>query len=434
MDFWANILNWLRGKVNPHGYPAPNLEAEKPEIREPSSEATSSEVMLAGYYDKHLFGRACTQWQFGDWESLARIERDALFHHPQRASLALLAAAGHQQRGDMDTTREFTRLAREWGASKKMVSQVLIAGVYNTLGKASALCGQQQRAIGHFQESLRTAGDGGDVNLLTQARAGWQAKELEFTGRGRGKSLFTINPFEQELQTDESQQQPMDSPAHPVPLDKYATLALIHEILKPALYLEIGVAQGKSLALAACPAVGVDPVPRLLDHLPDTTRLVTATSDEFFADMAMHILPHTPDLILLDGMPLLEYVLRDFIHSEALAHSKTLIVIPGVLPPDPAQATRRRTGLDWTGDVWKLTEILHTHRPDLRLLLLDVMPSGLLLTTGLDSTSSILRDKTPEILATYQAMEAIPEEVSNRSGAVAPGQGVIEELVVGCKL
>lgn len=434
MDFFANILQWLRGSVKSHGDSALYLDAKNPKNWEPFLEETSSEVMPAEYYDKHLFERARTQWQFGDWESLARIKRESLYHHPQRASIALLAAAGHQQRGNIKTTREFTCLAKEWGASKKMISQVLIAGVYNTLGKASALCGQQQRAIGHFQESLRTGGDGGDVKLLTQARACWQAEGLEFSGRGSGNSLLTINTFEQALQTDESEEQSMDSTAHQAPSDKYAALSLIHELLKPLLYLEIGVGQGKSLALPACPAVGVDPVPRQLDNLPDTTRLVTATSDEFFADMAKHILPHTPDLILLDGMPLLEYLLRDFIHSESLAHSTALIMVPGILPPDPTQATRRRNGPDWNGDIWKLPEILQTHRPDLRQLLLNVTPSGLLLITNLDPTSNTLSDKTPEILSTYQSMEMVPEKVSTRGDAVALDQRVIREFVVSCKL
>ncbi|EIM64868.1 hypothetical protein [Desulfobacter postgatei] len=424
MGVFANIFNWLRDKTRPQGYSPPYVKAENSETWETCSEESSSEVMLAAYYDKNLFERARTQWQFGDWESLARIERESLNHHPQRTSLALLAAAGHQQQGNTEATREFTRLAKEWGASRKMISQVLIAGVYNTLGKASALCGQQQRAIGHFQESLRIAGDGGDVKLLTQARASWQAEGFQFPGRGSGNSLLTIST---------SEQPPTDAAAHQTPSDKYAALALIHALLKPALYLEIGVGQGKSLALPACPAVGVDPVPRQLDHLPDTARVVTATSDEFFADMAKHILPHTPDLILLDGMPLLEYLLRDFIHAEALAHSKTLIMVPGVLPPDPAQATRRRTGQDWTGDIWKFPEILQTHRPDLRRLLLDVTPSGLLLITGLDPASTILSDKTPEILSNYQSVEVVPEKVTTRSDAVAPDQRVIREFVLGCR-
>jgi FkbM family methyltransferase len=169
MGLLSKILRWLGGSSAPKDDPPP--EEESLEGVDSAEDETTSEVVI---YDENLYERARTQWQFGDWESLAQIEYESLIHHPQRARLALLVASGHQQRGDTDATREFTRLAREWGASKKLVSQVLIAGVYNTLGKASALCGQQQRAIGHFEQSLRTAGDGGDVRLLAEARGGRQ--------------------------------------------------------------------------------------------------------------------------------------------------------------------------------------------------------------------------------------------------------------------
>jgi len=142
---------------------------------EPSESDTSSIVQEQEQsqlvpYDENLLERSRTQWQFGDWETLAKLDRDTLQHHPDRAKLALLAAAGHQQQGNMEQTRQFTRLAQDWGCGKKLISQVLIAGVYNTLGKASAIAGQEQRALGHFEESVRTANSGGDVRLLTQAR------------------------------------------------------------------------------------------------------------------------------------------------------------------------------------------------------------------------------------------------------------------------
>lgn len=44
-------------------------------------------------YDEALLDRARTQWQFGDWESLAAITQQPLQHHPERAKLALMAAA-----------------------------------------------------------------------------------------------------------------------------------------------------------------------------------------------------------------------------------------------------------------------------------------------------------------------------------------------------
>jgi tetratricopeptide (TPR) repeat protein len=121
-------------------------------------------------YDENLLERSRTQWQFGDWQTLAQLERDTLQHHPDRAKLALLAAAGHAQMGDTEKARQFTRLARDWGCGKKLISQVLIAGVYNTLGKASAIAGQEERALAHFEDGVRLANSGGDVRLLTQAR------------------------------------------------------------------------------------------------------------------------------------------------------------------------------------------------------------------------------------------------------------------------
>jgi hypothetical protein len=75
-------------------------------------------------YDENLLERSRTQWHFGDWESLAKLERDTLQHHPDRAKLALLAAAGHLQQGNSQEARQFTRLAQDWGCSKKLISQI----------------------------------------------------------------------------------------------------------------------------------------------------------------------------------------------------------------------------------------------------------------------------------------------------------------------
>jgi hypothetical protein len=128
-------------------------------------------------YDESMLERARTQWQFGDWASLAAIGRETLQHHPDRAKLALLAAAGHQQLGDQAATRQFTRLAQDWGCGKKLIAQVLLAGAHNTLAKAAAAAGQVQRALKHFQGSIATGTPNTDLALATQARVAhqWQA-------------------------------------------------------------------------------------------------------------------------------------------------------------------------------------------------------------------------------------------------------------------
>lgn len=129
-------------------------------------------------YDENLLERSRTQWQFGDWESLAKLERDTLQHHPDRAKLALLAAAGHQQLGNMAAARQFTRLAQDWGCSKRLVSQILIAGVHNTLGRATASIGKSTNALKHFEAAIATGTPGSDIRLLIQARVDEQLRKM----------------------------------------------------------------------------------------------------------------------------------------------------------------------------------------------------------------------------------------------------------------
>lgn len=129
-------------------------------------------------YDENLLERARTQWQFGDWQSLAQLDRVTLQHHPDRAKLALLAAAGRLQTGNDAEARQFIRLAKDWGVSKKLVSQILIAGVHNSLGRAAAICNQQHRAVQHFASAIGTGSPGSDCRLLTQARVNEQFTQL----------------------------------------------------------------------------------------------------------------------------------------------------------------------------------------------------------------------------------------------------------------
>lgn len=129
-------------------------------------------------YDSHLLDNARTQWQFGDWDSLVKLERENLQHHPDRAKLALLAAAGHMQTGSTEVARQYIQLAQDWGGSKKLVSQILIAGVHNSLGRAAVINNQEQRAIGHFDASIATAMPQADVRLLGRNRIIWETTKL----------------------------------------------------------------------------------------------------------------------------------------------------------------------------------------------------------------------------------------------------------------
>jgi tetratricopeptide (TPR) repeat protein len=129
-------------------------------------------------YDEHLLELSRTQWQLGDWESLTTLERDILQNHPDRARLALLVAAGFHQLGDLAQARQFIILAQEWGVSKKLINQILISGVHNSIGRAAALAGQKQRAMKHFESAISIVWTHAEIRQLAQARAGKQLDQL----------------------------------------------------------------------------------------------------------------------------------------------------------------------------------------------------------------------------------------------------------------
>lgn len=117
-----------------------------------------------------LLERARTQWQFGDWESLRRANPETLQHAPDRGQLALLAAAGHLQLGDQLLARQNLLLAQNEGCSPKLIEQILLSGVHNTLGRAAAISGQHARALEHFKQAINVAPLSGDARLFSLAR------------------------------------------------------------------------------------------------------------------------------------------------------------------------------------------------------------------------------------------------------------------------
>ena len=198
----------------------------------------------------------------------------------------------------------------------------------------------------------------------------------------------------------------------------YKVLKDIHAILSPRSYLEIGVETGASLALAQCPAVGVDPEPRISVELPEQARVVKRTSDDFFETLARKHLKTPPDLIFLDGMHLFEYLLRDFMNAERIAKPHSLIVIDDIFPNHPAQAARIRRTRIWTGDVWRLIRCLRKYRPDLYVQPLDSDPTGMLLVAGLNPGDRTLWDAYNAIVPGKNQGQDPPPAVLTREGAI----------------
>jgi SAM-dependent methyltransferase len=210
-----------------------------------------------------------------------------------------------------------------------------------------------------------------------------------------------------------------------------ATLAVIHETLRPELYLEIGVREGDSLRLARRSAIGVDPYIRLAEQ-ETRAALYHVTSDEFFECDAERAISWPVNLAFIDGLHLFEYALRDFMNIERRASRSGLIVIDDIFPNHTAQGSRFRRTRSWTGDVWRLLLCLVEQRPDLILMPLDCEPTGLLLVSGLDPANRVLWDQYNPIIRRYLAeFQNVPPDLFSRVGAVDPRDPLVCELLDG---
>ena len=163
----ANWLSFRKSDANISGFDN-QIGAEKhvPALEE----ASRQEQKTLAIYDEHLLDRVRTQWQSGDWENLVKLNIKTLENHPDRAKLALFVSAGHQQTGDMALTKQFIRLAQDWGCSQKFVRQILIAGVHNTLGRARVSVKEDDRAIQHYESAILVVMPHADIRLLAQSR------------------------------------------------------------------------------------------------------------------------------------------------------------------------------------------------------------------------------------------------------------------------
>lgn len=173
-------------------------------------------------------------------------------------------------------------------------------------------------------------------------------------------------------------------------------------------YLEIGCRTGESLAPVRSKTIGVDPFFRAAINIigkKPALHILQQTSDEFFAS---GFLPNNGIKLsasFLDGMHLFEFLLRDFINTEAQSSPDSVIMLHDCVPYDVEMTTRDLANLPyraWTGDVWKLIPILQTYRPDLTLTVFDCRPTGLVCVTGLSPASTVLTENYDHIIEQYQ--------------------------------
>jgi hypothetical protein len=186
------------------------------------------------------------------------------------------------------------------------------------------------------------------------------------------------------------------------PVHSREFLAGLRAFLAPPSYLEIGASE-------------------LRVDLRDDVKPYHETSDEFFARKRPPLGGHLA-LSLIDGMHLAEFAVRDLANVERHAEWTSVVVLEGVLPPSVEAAARDRRPGDWSGDVYKLLDVLAEHRPDLICLRVDTQPSGVGVVLGLDPDSSVLDERYDEIVRAVVRPDPqdVPADVLARVGALEP--------------
>lgn len=178
-------------------------------------------------------------------------------------------------------------------------------------------------------------------------------------------------------------------------------LQRLHDELRPAGYLQIGVEWGDTLQISRARSVAIEPDPKFRpESLLGKPRLVlfVGSADDFFREHQREsMLGDAPlDLALIDGLHRFTQVVRDLENIERWAHADTVVAIHDVLPRSPWEAAQQPHDGFWTGDVWRIVPFLRQYRPDLRLLLTAAEPTGMLFVTGLDPNHSGMGDLAAE--------------------------------------
>jgi len=311
---------------------------------------------------------------------------------PQAAQSAFAAGVAAFERGDhAAATAHFAHALQ---------ADPRNADAHHYIGGIAFRAGRLREALQEFEAACRCAPAGAQYHF-DAAVANWQLGDL---GAAR-RCVETALSLAPELNFAIGLLSTLTFSGPPY-LD---LLAAIHAHLRPRTYVEIGVADGASIALAlpGTRAIGVDPAPRIAKPLGPYVSIRAMKSDDYFAahDVAGDLGGLPIDLAFIDGMHQFEFALRDFINIERHCAPRSTILIHDVYPVTRLSAEREQHTGFWSGDIWRLVLILRKHRPDLSLNVIATGPTGLAVVRRLDRGSTVLSERYEDIVREYLALD-----------------------------
>src|SRR6266446_4776265 len=274
------------------------------------------------------------------------------------------------------------------------------AQAHDCMGGIAYQAMRYREALGYFERASRLDPDAAQYHL-DAAMAHWKLGEID-AARQRCETALALAPGLE--------------PAHMLlaglnfPGAHYLdVLSMIHSHLRPRTYLEIGVDNGLSIALArpGTRAIGIDPEPRISVPLGPLTTICAVKSDDYFAthDVRAELNGLPVDLAFIDGMHQFEFALRDLINIEKHASPQSTILIHDCYPLTRLTAERERQTTFWSGDIWRLVLLLRKYRPELSVNVIATAPTGLGVVRGLDPASKVLRERLEEIVREFLALD-----------------------------
>lgn len=417
-------------------------------------------------------------WMLGEWHVLVKINEGLDKENPSYPYILLYIFSANLQilakNNSVSILPKIQSIFEELQrlkVDKKKISSIIISGVQNNFGRALLINGEINKANNKFSQALKffkgAESSWKMVNIRHQtqiAELAKHSKKIRFSATNLAlESIQYIYPNEASVlialaESAQQNQKTADAIRHwqnaaalmqnAMPqsyydrlsqaylaqrsfpqgtveeeflkgtIDKYEVLKHLHRALKPKKYLEIGVQTGKSLLLADCDAIGVDPMPYPNIKLNSNQKILKMTSDEFFKNHVDQYLKEPPDLVFIDGMHLFEFALRDFLNVERYASKNTVVLMDDIFPCHPAQAERERRTRAWTGDVWKVIEILEKYRKDLKIEKIDAYPTGIACISNFSAEQKNHELTDKDLIAEYKSKNMVPSSVMNRENSI----------------
>jgi hypothetical protein len=172
---------------------------------------------------------------------------------------------------------------------------------------------------------------------------------------------------------------------------------LIERLLRwrtPKVYLEIGIRQGRTLALAKPPtlAIGVEKKPDIRYRFEAPTRIYEVDPLEFLGSDRIAKLAgrNRFDIAMIRSPRSFEEAYDTFVALEAISGKDSILMLHGTLAPDPVAGARERNSNFWVGDLWKLVPCLLEKRPELGIFTVPVFPVGITIVAGLKKRNTRL--------------------------------------------